>query len=288
MGAIMLQNLAADSGKLYSATLIRSERITPANSPDEVRHMLFRADDASFAGKAGQSIRVMAPGRFGDRDHTRFYSIADLDGEAKDSAEFALCVRRHCGVDDFNGERYDGVASNYLCDLAPGAAIRFSGPYGLPFKLPANKAADLIMIAMGTGVAPFRAFVRHIYENLGGWNGQVRLFYGARTGLEQIYINDENRDLANYYDQKTFRAFQAVSPRPRHEAPVDLDKAIECNAEEIRSLLQKPDTHVFVVGMKTALERLEHALSHIAGSPDAWREEKSVLLAQGRWSETLY
>ncbi|HLA36476.1 MAG TPA: FAD-binding oxidoreductase [Rhodocyclaceae bacterium] len=281
-------NLVADVGKPYSATLIRSERITPANSPDEVRHMVFKADDASFECKTGQSIRVMAPGRFGKQYHTRFYSIADPDGETKDSAEFALCVRRHCCVDDFNGERYDGVASNYLCDLKPGAAIRFSGPYGLPFKLPADKSADLIMIAMGAGVAPFRAFVRHIYENLGGWDGQVRLFYGVRTGLEQIYMNDENRDLANYYDQKTFRAFQAVGPRPRYDAPVELNKAIERNAEEIWSMLKKPDTHVFVAGMKAALEQVEHALSHIAGSSEAWREEKSVLLAGGRWSEILY
>ena len=44
---------------------------------------------------------------------------------------------------------------------------------------------------MGTGIAPFRAFVKHLYRDIGDWRGQVRLFYGARSGLELLYMNDE-------------------------------------------------------------------------------------------------
>ena len=47
---------------------------------------------------------------------------------------FELLVRRCHVIDDFNGERYDGVASNHLCDLPSAAQIKFAGPVGHPFR----------------------------------------------------------------------------------------------------------------------------------------------------------
>ena len=273
---------------LYSATLVRSQRITPESSPEEVRHMVFRTSDPSFSCSTGQSIRVMAPGQFGNKYHTRLYTIADPDREQEEGTEFSLCVRRCSYIDDFSGEEYRGVASNYLCDLRPGQSIQFAGPVGLPFPVPENRKAGLLMIGMGTGIAPFRAFIRHIYENLGGWKGKVRLFYGARTGLEMLYMNQENDDLANYYDQKTFKAFQAVSPRPHFEAPVALDKAIEQNGAEVWSMIKSADTHVFVAGAKQMLTQVEKALAGIAGSEQEWVRKKAELVAGGRWHEVLY
>jgi hypothetical protein len=88
--------------------------------------------------------------------------------------------------------------------------------------------------------APFRAFVKHIYGELGGWQGQVRLYHGAMRGIELAYMNDQNADLKYYYDEETFKAFQAVSPRPHFDVPVDLEGAIAQNGEEVWALLQDP------------------------------------------------
>jgi sulfite reductase alpha subunit-like flavoprotein len=98
------------------------------------------------------------------------------------------------------------------------------------------------MLGMGTGIAPFRTLIRQIYEKIGGWQGQIRLFYGAKSPLEMLYMNDENSDLANYFDQPTFKAFQAVSPRPALGAPVALGAALEQNAAEVWGMLQQPNT----------------------------------------------
>ena len=273
---------------LYSATLVRSTRITPEESPEEVRDLVFRTSDLSFDCKTGQSIRVMAPGQHGNKYHARFYSIAEPDRETDDSTEFTLCVRRCFYVDDFSGEQYKGVASNYLCDMRPGDTIEFSGPFGSAFPIPQNKKAGILMIGMGTGIAPFRAYIRHLYESVGEWKGKVRLFYGARSGLEMLYMNDENHDLANYYDQKTFKAFQAVSPRPHFEEPVALDKAIEQHATEVWAMIKSPDTHVFVAGMKAMLENVEKTLAALAGSEQEWAKKKDDLVSSGRWGEVLY
>lgn len=277
----------APPARTYSAVLAESRRITPIASRDEVRHLVFRTDDLSFDAAPGNCIRVMAPGQFGNPWHTRLYSIMDLE-RRKDGTEFAICVRRCSYIDDFNGEQYQGVASNYLCDLRPDARLNFAGPVGYPFVIPEDKSADILMLGMGTGIAPFRTLIRQIYEKIGGWKGKVRLFYGARSPLEMLYMNDENNDLASYFDQPTFKAFQAVSPRPAFDAPATLDKALEQNAAEVWEMLQRPQTRVFIAGTGNMLAAVDKAMVELAGSARDWVSVHAKLRYSGRWNELLY
>jgi len=278
----------SDEGRLFSGTLLRSERITPAASPEEVRNLVFRTDDRSFDGRTGQCVRVLAPGKFGNKYHTRLYSLAEVEEGERDSTEFTLCVRRCHYVDDFNGQEYPGVASNFLCDLQPGSEVQFTGPTGYPFTVPDNPQADILMIGMGTGIAPFRGLVREIYRRHGGWQGRVRLFHGARSGLEMLYMNEENKDFSLYYDQATFRAFQAVSPRPHFGAPVAMDRALEQNAAEVWEMLQGADTRVFIAGPQALQATVDKAIAAMAGSADRWRALWQRLADGGRWQEVLY
>ena len=273
--------------RTYSAVLTASRRITPPASREEVRHLAFKTGDLSFDGTLGNCIRVMAPGQLGNPWHTRLYSIMDLE-RRNDGTEFAICVRRCSYIDDFNGEEYQGVASNYLCDLRPDDSIQFAGPVGYPFVIPEDKTADILMLGMGTGIAPFRTLIRQIYEKIGGWQGRVRLFYGAKSPLEMLYMNDENNDLANYFDQPTFKAFQAVSPRPGLDAPVALDKALEQNAAEVWEMLKRPGTRVFVAGTGNMLAMVDRAMADLAGSAREWASVHAQLRSSGRWSEVLY
>jgi ferredoxin--NADP+ reductase len=278
---------APPPARTYAATLTQSRRITPPASREEVRHLVFRTADLSFDPALGNLIRVMAPGQFGAGSHARLYSIMDLE-KRKDATEFAICVRRCAYIDEFNGEEYKGVASNYLCDLRPDDAIVFAGPVGYPFVIPEDKTADILMLGMGTGIAPFRNLIRQIYEKIGGWQGQVRLFYGAKSPLEMLYMNDENSDLANYFDQPTFKAFQAVSPRPALDAPVAIGAALEQNAAEVWNMLQRNNTRVFVAGTANLLPAIEQAMIRLAGSGGAWLRVEQAFKSSGRWSEVLY
>ncbi|MDP2794772.1 MAG: oxidoreductase [Sulfurisoma sp.] len=282
-----MQNTPIDV-KVYSAELISSQRITPPASREEVRHMVFRSNELALDARAGNCIRVLAPGQFGNKTHARLYSVIDVSPGKGAGAEFSICVRRCSYVDDFSGEEYPGVASNHLCDLRSGATVEFSGPVDYPFAIPEDKNANLLMIGMGTGIAPFRGLIRLIYEKIGGWKGKVRLYYGAKSGLEMLYMNDENDDLANYYDQPTFKAFQAVSPRPAFDAPAALDKALEQNAAEVWEMLQSADTLVFIAGTHGMLDGIDKAMATLAGSADHWAKARAALVAGGRWHELLY
>lgn len=271
-----------------TATLVASRRITPAESPEEVRRLQFTTSDAGLDARVGQCLRVLAPGQFGQRWHERLYSIAELDHSDPQRTGFAFLVRRCHAIDEFSGERYDGVASNFLCDLPVGGQIHFAGPVGHPFPIPDDRGAGLLMIGMGTGIAPFRGLVRRIYDELGGWQGPVRLFYGARSGLEMLYMNEENADLALYYDQPTFQAFRAVSPKPHFGAPPALDRALLDHAAEVWAMLEDERTQLFIAGPQALLAQVDKALTQAAGSAERWTELRTQIKNAGRWHEVLY
>jgi ferredoxin--NADP+ reductase len=285
-----MQNTITDGAgetMIFSAKLLSSKRITPESSREEVRQLVFHTDSQYFDSQIGSCIRVLAPGQYGNAYHTRLYSIADTD-PSDDGAQFEICVRRCFYMDEASGEQYEGVASNYLCDLKPGSEIKFSGPIGYPFVVPENPNADLLMIGMGTGIAPFRGLIRSIYEKHGSWKGKVRLFHGARTGLEMLYLNEANKDLSNYYDEPTFKAFQAISPRPAFDAPPSMDTVLEQNATEVWEIVNGKDCRVYVAGMTQMLGMIEHAMTSFAGSHQAWMAKRNELVAAGHWLEILY
>lgn len=276
--------------RLYLADVVSTERITD-ESTDEVRHIILHIADPTFQFLEGQSIAVLVrgPHEFGNEEHVRLYSIAGSLGNTPDGgAKISICVRRCFYIDEVSGERHPGVASNYLCDLQPGERIQIAGPYGRQFLPPRDETCNLLMIGVGTGIAPFRAFMKHIYQNHRGWKGKVRLFYGARTGLDLLYMNDRNKDITNFYDEQTFRAFEAVSPRPHFDEPADISRTIKENQEEVWSMLNHPKTHTYVSGLSKLEEQLDQALAAIAGSDEAWQQLKAKLMEEGRWSTLFY
>jgi ferredoxin--NADP+ reductase len=274
----------------YSARVVQTRRMTPFGSPNEVKELLLELDAPGFAYEAGQSIGVLAPGapEFGAEHHLRLYSIIDPPTTSEGPPQVRICVRRCEYVDEYSGEKYPGVASNYLCDRAPGDVITVVGPFGIPFRIPPEDDATLILIGAGTGIAPFRAFVKHLYRERPEWKGRVWLFHGARTGLELLYQNHEQDDFAQYYDRETFQAFHALSARPGWSDAIAWDYAIARRSDEIWEMLGKPHTYVYVAGLEKMREELDKAFRAVAGSEDEWNRRKAELRAGGRWVELLY
>jgi ferredoxin--NADP+ reductase len=274
----------------YQALVVSNERITPEQSDEEVRELVLEVG-ADFSFQVGQSIGVLAPGSadFGHEHHFRLYSVANLpEQSASGKPRIQIAVRRCFYIDPYSGERYKGIASNYLCDLKPGESLTMTGPYGLVFEVPDEMDANLILIGSGTGIAPFRAFVKHIYGNVPEWKGKIWLFYGAKSGLEMFYMNDQRDDFANYYDEETFQAFKVLSPRPNWADPIAWDRAIAERSEELWNMLGDPKTYVFVAGLEKMRDELDAVFADLAGSKEKWQRRKAELMAGARWTELLY
>ncbi len=275
----------------HSATLIASTRITPPAAEEEVKELILEIDEPRFVYQVGQSVAVLVPGPhpLGEAEHLRLYTIANPPETAvTGKPRITLCVKRCTYIDEYSGEQYQGIASHYLCSLPIGERLTLSGPFGLPFEIPAERDANLLMIGLGTGIAPFRAFVKHIYEELGGWEGKVRLFYGARTGLETLYMNDERDDFAQYYDRETFEAYKALSPRPHWGVPPALGSALAQHRSEVWQLINRHNTYVYIAGLAEIRQMLELAFSDITGSEEKWARRKAELVAGKRWGELIY
>lgn len=273
----------------FTATVVSTARITPA-STDEVREISVDIDKKGFRADPGQSVGVLAPGRqdFGQQHHFRLYTVADLPEYKDGVTRVKLCVKRCNYIDDYSGEKYEGVASNYLCDLKAGDKLTMTGPYGLAFAVPEEKDANMMLIGAGTGIAPFRAFLRHLYTKKPPFEGKVRLFHGGRSGLDLLYKNEKNDDLAFYYDKSTFEAVEALSKRPHWSDDIDWSGAMKSRGNEIAKLLDDAKTYIYVAGLEAIRDQLDKVFSSVLGSATRWERRKAELMAGKRWVELVY
>lgn len=289
-----MSDQSPELGPTTDAVIQSSTRITP-DTAEEVRHLTLAVQDPAFQFVEGQSIGVVVPGPhpFGNAHHLRRYSIANARPTQTDSGQgqgpiLDILVRRCFYLDEISGERYPGIASNYLCDAKPGDQLTLTGPYFSPFRLPLDNRANLLMIGVGTGIAPFRAFAQLIYDYRGDWQGQVRLYYGGRSGLDLMYANDETTDLANYYDERTFKAFRALGTRPLMSSSQALEQGLAGHAAETWRLIGESNTHVFLSGLSKIAQAFDRVMTEQAGSIENWTQVKQQLIEDGRWSELMY
>ena len=272
-------------GKRWSAKVIANQALTPPEAREEVRELLLETTDSERDFRAGQSVAVSVAGphEFGQQQHVRLYTVARTPAELG-GGRFTLCVRRCSFLDAYSGERFPGIASNYLCDLKEGSALPLAGPVGLPFLIPGDPYTPLLIVGLGTGIAPFRAMIRELYEER-SWQGKVMLFYGARTGLETVYSGD----VAEISERAAaFSPVEVVSPRPAWGDPEDLSAAIGRHQDEVWQLLSEPEVHVYMAGLNRVGEQFDEALAEAAGSAEAWAARKAQLKAAGRWMSLLY
>jgi len=145
----------------------------------------------------GQSYGVIPPGenpkKPGKPNTVRLYSIASTRyGDNMKGKTTTLCVRRAtywCPELKADDPAKKGICSNYLCDASAGDEVKLTGPSGkvprrptqppppprsplllTPLRrsqvmlIPEDKPdTDLIMVATGTGIAPYRSFIRRIF-----------------------------------------------------------------------------------------------------------------------------
>ncbi|HZB89299.1 MAG TPA: FAD-dependent oxidoreductase [Terracidiphilus sp.] len=164
--------------EFHTARLLHKECISELA---QTYHFEFVLDDLeAFPFIPGQFISAVAEDRTG-HEQTRAYSLAS----APRANRFDLCLNRVEG----------GFFSNRLADLPDvpvGGLVRVYGPNGF-FTL-REPVTDSLLVATGTGVAPMRGFLQHLFPQDGPHAGEDRsqgkeiwLVYGTRHETELYY-----------------------------------------------------------------------------------------------------
>ncbi|WP_439184133.1 diflavin oxidoreductase [Carboxylicivirga taeanensis] len=127
--------------------------------------------------------------------HSRYYSIAS--GAIAQPNQIDLTVKT---IRFTQKERdYEGAASTYVNEgLAEGATINFRLVSNPSFHLPENPETPIIMIGVGTGIAPYRAFLQDLSAR--GIKNKAWLIWGDKHQTSDFLYEDE---IIDFYKDET-------------------------------------------------------------------------------------
>jgi len=128
-------------------------------------------------------VRIVSPMK------RREYSIASSQNVQPNSVSLLIVT---VGWVDPQGRDRFGQATRFLNGLKPGAPVTVSVKPSV-MKLPPKTTQPIIMAGLGTGLAPFRAFVqeRALQKQQGHEIGAVMLYMGSRHQREEYLYGEE-------------------------------------------------------------------------------------------------
>lgn len=267
------------------AKILEHRRVTAPDSPNEVCHIVLDLEGSDMRYLDGQSIGVLPPGETaeGKPHKLRLYSIASPhNGDDGNGKTVTVCVKRA-----LNPPHPPGVCSSFLCDSKVGDTVKITGPVGKTFLLPEVKDANLIMIATGTGIAPFRAFLKTRYSKRKDENGQSWVFFGCQTRKDFLYEEE-------YEDYKSFDGFNLVTAFSREEQNAEggrmyVQHRIQEYAETLFKLLQDNKTSIYMCGLRGMEPGVMEGLQKAAESQGInWEDFLATLKAEKRWHVEVY
>jgi NAD(P)H-flavin reductase len=204
--------------------------------------------DKILSFKAGQFVMVHVPKE--GKLSSKAYSICSSPSE-KDFIE--ICLNRIPG----------GHFSNFLCDLKGGEILPIKGPYG-KFLLNEAREGDQIFVATGTGVAPIRSMIKHLFEK--GTTLPIWLILGVRFENPILY-EAEFRDLAARHPN-----FQFL---PTVSRPQEWTGEVGHVQDTIRKYITEPDQKdAYLCGLPKMVDDTKELLLRIGFKPEQIHTEK--------------
>jgi len=283
----------------FPAKIKSVERIVGPNATGETCHIVIETK-GEIPFWEGQSYGVIPPGtkvnsRGKEVPHgVRLYSIASSRyGDEYDGNTTSLCVRRatywcpELGADD---PAKKGICSNFLCDAKPGDEIMMTGPTGKVMLLDEDPNAVHIMVATGTGIAPYRSFWRRMFleDTPYKFTGLAWLFMGVANSDAKLYDDELQEILKNYPDQ--FRVDYALSREQTNAkgGKMYIQDKVEEYGDEIFDLLDG-GAHMYFCGLKGMMPGILTMLEGVAKAKGLeWDEFLEKVKKNGQWHVEVY
>jgi ferredoxin--NADP+ reductase len=274
---------------------ISNEELVKEGGIGTCRHLTFDISGGDLRYLEGQSIGIIPAGTDdkGKPHKLRLYSIASTrHGDHLDDKTVSLCVRQLEYKHPETGETVFGVCSTYLCNLQPGEELKITGPVGKEMLLPEDPEANIIMMATGTGIAPFRAFLWRMFKEQHEdykFKGLAWLIFGVATSPNILYKEELEKLQQQFPDN--FRLTYAISREQKNSEGGRMYIQHRCaeEAEGLWNLIQKENTHTYICGLKGMEDGIDAALTSAAEKQGvSWPEYQRQMKKAGRWHVETY
>ena len=179
----------------YETTIEVADIVTPRNI-----HLRFQLPPGkTMEFKAGQFVQIFVPQKDGKPRRTS-YSVAS---PPQITNCFELCVTKVEG----------GRSSTYLHTLKKGDKVTVMGPLGR-FTLPPTPSRDIVFIATGSGIAPFRSMIGNLFSQ--NFDKTIYLLFGNRYDDDIIYKDEWDKWAS---EKPNFKLFLTLSRPEKWKGP---------------------------------------------------------------------
>jgi sulfite reductase alpha subunit-like flavoprotein len=189
------------------------------------------------------------------------------------------------------GEIRRGTGTNYIQGLREGDQVACTVTSGT-FKFPESPMTPMIMAGLGTGLAPFRAFVqeRKWMRDNGIATGPMWLFYGCRYKAKDYIFGDE---LETYAKEGVITELHPAFSRDTKQKVYVQNKVKEHQARVYEDLIEK-NGFFYLCGQagQAELDIKESIYNSIASGAKISRDQAAKkfeeLAEEGRYCPELY
>lgn len=161
------------------------------------------------------------------------------------------------------------------------------------FKLPRLQTAPLILIAAGTGLAPFRAFLheRRQLLKIGRDVGNMLLFFGCRRPDEDFIYKAELEEMQAAFGSQ-LKIITAFSRDPSSERKYVQDCVVERKGDVCEMLVEQRG-NLYICGRAGMARDVEKRVTALLRSEKGWSENEAETWVRGikrrnKWQEDVW
>lgn len=207
------------------------------------------------------------------------------------TTDYLLAIERNSSVTTPSGPSYD--------ISGPGNALEqgnklFAHIRKSKFRLPILPKTPIIMVASGSGVAPFRGFLteRARMGQIGREVGESHLFFGCRSSDDYLYREELEGLQQTNEEIKVVTAFSR-SEQNRSGGRAYVQDKVEENDERMIELLMEHNAYLYICGSAAMARDVAARLGKCMRERRGWneaelREWSEVMRRTHRWQEDVW
>ncbi|KAF2721432.1 hypothetical protein K431DRAFT_268481 [Polychaeton citri CBS 116435] len=245
----------------------------------------------------------------------RYYSISSSSVVQPRHASITAVVSDKTFPDC--SERISGLATNHLLALKEsletqakphphGLTYALNGPQDVlaggklhvqirksTFKLPTLASQPIIMVAAGTGLAPFRGFLQERARllRMGREVGRMLLFFGCRNEAKDFIYKDELDEMQGVLGDRL--SIITAFSRPDQGQKRYVQDCVREHSDDVCNLIQTYNAYFYICGSAAMAREVSNIVGAELGSREGWDESELKMFGdrqkkQNRWQQDVW